>query len=71
MNTHPSNNLFHGLNSLALAAVEHEACRIYPRHAERNGLYVLARRNGSFSYEWGNASISRREAALRLAGRAA
>jgi hypothetical protein len=70
MNQH--NLLFHALNAMAapLDALEAEARASKWRSAERGSLYVLARPDGSFSYQFGNAEISRREAALRVVGRA-
>lgn len=72
MNHHPANSLFHALKGMTqpLDALETEARKIWPRGAERGSLYVLARQDGSFSYQWGNCEISRREAALRVEGRA-
>jgi hypothetical protein len=70
MNQH--NRLFHAINEMAapLDALEAEARASKWRSAERGSLYVLAKPDGSFSYQWGNAEISRREAALRVVGRA-
>jgi hypothetical protein len=72
MTAHSANKLFHALNSMAapLDALEAEARTSKWRSAERGSLYVLAKPDGSFSYQWGNAEISRREAALRVVGRA-
>jgi hypothetical protein len=70
MNQH--NRLFHALNAMAapLDALEAEARASKWRSAERGSLYVLAKPDGSFSYQFGDAEISRREAALRVVGRA-
>jgi hypothetical protein len=70
MNQH--NRLFHAINAMAapLDALEAEARASAWRSAERGSLYVLCRPDGSFSYQFGNAEISRREAALRVQGRA-
>jgi hypothetical protein len=72
MTAHPANALFHAINAMAapLDALEAEARASKWRSAERGSLYVLAKPDGSFSYQWGDASISRREAALRAQGRA-
>jgi hypothetical protein len=69
---HPANFAFHAINAMAapLDALEAEARASRWRSAERGSLYVLCRTDGSFSYQWGDASISRREAALRAQGRA-
>jgi hypothetical protein len=53
-----------------LEHMEAEARASKWRSAERGSLYVLCRPDGSFSYQFGNAEISRREAALRVVGRA-
>jgi hypothetical protein len=72
MTHQPANALFHALNAMAapLDALEAEARASKWRSAERGSLYVLCRPDGSFSYQFGNAEISRREAALRVVGRA-
>jgi hypothetical protein len=72
MTHQPANALFHAINAMAapLDALEAEARNSKWRSAERGSLYVLAKPDGSFSYQWGNAEISRREAALRVVGRA-
>lgn len=69
---HPANALYHALNRITrkaspLEILETEARKIWPSGAERGSLYVLARQDGSFVYEWGNSEVSRREAALRAA----
>jgi hypothetical protein len=38
--------------------------------ADNGRLFVIHRTDGSFIYQFGNAEISRREAALRIVGRA-
>jgi hypothetical protein len=73
MTAHPANKLFHAVNKMArspLELLEAEARASKWRSAERGSLYVLCRPDGSFSYQFGNAEISRREAALRVVGRA-
>jgi hypothetical protein len=73
MSHHPANTLFHALKQATaspLEQLEAEARASKWHSAEQGSLYVLARKDGSFSYEWGDVMISRREAALRAEGRA-
>jgi hypothetical protein len=51
-----------------LEQIEAKARAIWPRAAETGPLYVL-RRGGGFFYAWGDAEISRTEAARRALGR--
>jgi hypothetical protein len=59
-----------------LESLEAQARAIWPSGAETGPLYVLHRpavhsaHQGGFSYQWGNAEISRTEAARRALGRA-
>jgi hypothetical protein len=50
--------------------LEARARAIWPHPAETGPLYVLRRPGGGFLYAWGDAEISRTEAARRALGRA-
>jgi hypothetical protein len=70
MTEHPANFAFHAINAMAapLDALEAEARA--KGWADNGRLFVIHRTDGSFVYQFGNAEISRREAALRVVGRA-
>jgi hypothetical protein len=70
MTAHPANFAFHAINAMAapLDALEAEARA--KGWADNGRLFVIHRTDGSFVYQFGNAEISRREAALRVVGRA-
>lgn len=71
MNTHAHFTGFvQSLTASKLDLLEAEARASKWHCAERGSLYVLARNDGSFSYQWGDVEVSRREAALRAEGRA-
>jgi hypothetical protein len=53
------------VNTAPLEVMEAEARRVWPGISERGSLRVLARRDGDFIYEWGNATVSRHEASIR------
>jgi hypothetical protein len=52
-----------------LEALEAKARATWPKPAETGPLYVLRRPGGGFLYAWGDAEISRTEAARRALGR--
>jgi hypothetical protein len=86
MNQHPANFAFHAVNKMArspLELLELESHTAWPSAVtSKTGLRVLYRvpygavkvpafdPSPSYIYEWGDAEISRREAALRAKGRA-
>ena len=53
-----------------LEQLEAKARALWPHPAETGPLYVLRRPGGGFLYAWGDAEISRTEAARRALGRA-
>jgi hypothetical protein len=70
MTAHPANALFHALNAMAAPLDALEAEARFKGWADNGRLFVIHRTDGSFVYQFGNAEISRREAALRVVGRA-
>jgi hypothetical protein len=57
------------VDTAPLEQLEAKARAIWPRPAETGPLYVLRRPGGGFLYAWGDAEISRNEAARRALGR--
>jgi hypothetical protein len=71
MNQH--NLLFHAVNKMArspLELLEAKARASNFRIADNGRLIVIARADGSYAYQFGDVMVSRREAALRVQGRA-
>jgi hypothetical protein len=68
MNQH--NRLFHAINEMAAPLDALEAEARFKGWADNGRLFVIHRTDGSFVYQFGDAEISRREAALRVVGRA-
>jgi hypothetical protein len=58
------------VNTDQIEIMEAEARKVWPGMSERGSLRVLARRDGDCIYMWGDAEISRNEAARRALGRA-
>ncbi len=68
MNAHDLNTVARFVQRIAapLDVLETEARKIWPAGAERGSLYVLHAGGDDFIYQWGDAMVSRNEAARRL-----